>query len=99
MYFFAIFQCIIEWVLHEKLVNETCHERFHDLYILYKIAFNIEKVNKEAFVLQISTKIKKKPLSSHKNNPGNPYATILAWQKILRSKIIIRDNFGSYCCT
>ena len=61
MYFFAIFQCIIEWVLHEKLVNETCHERFHDLYILYKIAFNIEKVNKEAFVLQISTKIKKKP--------------------------------------
>ena len=62
MYFFAIFQCIIEWVLHEKLVNETCHERFHDLYIPYKIAyFNIEKVNKEAFVLQISTKIKKTP--------------------------------------
>ena len=81
MDFFAIFQCIIEWVLHEKLVNETCHERFHDLYILYKIAFfNIEKVNKEAFVLQISTKIKKKS-NSHKNNPGNPYATILAWQK------------------
>ena len=108
------------------LLNETCHERFSDLYfsrkkmrlfeqfnILLKVKFNKEV---EAFVFHISYKSQQQ--KSNKKTPStarNQYAKKVQFsrqksfkvmhhtfsKKILQvkeaKKIIIRDNFRSYC--